>query len=389
MKKVSLLLVLVFAAITVSAQDSGFSTKAGRKATFARNGFFDNWFVGAGAGANMYFAKPDGDASFFDRPTLTANLQLGKWYNPYLGIRAKGTYGKIHTFANNATVMRTQKALTGEVDVMVNLMNYFGKYNEKRLYSLIPYVGIGAAYGGGYSIKSPGRATFGEQENQKSLTFNGGLINNFRITDKLSLAIELSAVILKDDFDRRIGGDWSYDLLGNASANLIYKLGSKTDFSEALLMDQGLIDDLNSQINRLRQENAKLSVPKECPKCPDPVTKVVEVNKGTGAFISNVVFFRIGSAVIDRNQEISIFNTAKYLQDNPSAKVKIVGYADKKTGTPSINEKLSEKRAKNVANALIKKYNIDSNRVTIEWKGDTEQPYAENAWNRVAIFFAE
>ena len=64
-----------------------------------------------------------------------------------------------------------------------------------------------------------------------------------------------------------------------------------------------------------------------------------------------------------------------------------MGY--KKTGTPSINEKLSEKRAKNVANALIKKYNIDSNRVTVEWKGDTVQPYAENAWNRVAIFVVE
>lgn len=389
MKKVSLLLVLVFAAITVSAQDSGFSTKAGRKTTFVQNGFFDNWFVGAGAGANMYFAKPDGDASFFDRQTITGNLQLGKWINPYLGMRAKATYGKIHTFADNATVMRTQKAGTVEVNAMWNLMNYFGKYNEKRVYSLIPYLGIGAAYGGGYSIKSPGRETFGEQEHQKSLTFNGGLINDFRITDKLSLAIELSAVILKDDFDRRIGGRRSYDLLGNASANLVYKFGGKTDFSEALLMDQGLLDDLNSQINRLRQENARLSVPKECPKCPEPTTKVVEVNKGTGSFISNVVFFRIGSAVIDRGQEISIYNTAKYLQDNPSAKVKIIGYADKKTGTASINEKLSEKRAKNVANELIKKYNVDSNRVTVEWKGDTVQPYAENAWNRVAIFYAE
>jgi outer membrane protein OmpA-like peptidoglycan-associated protein len=171
---------------------------------------------------------------------------------------------------------------------------------------------------------------------------------------------------------------------------LVFKVGKKTDFSEALLMDQGLIDDLNGQINKLRQENDRLrnqpakevikEVVKDCPKCPE-ATK--------GSFVSNVVFFRLGSANIDKNQEVSIFNTAKYLQDNPSAKVKVVGYADKKTGTPSINEKLSEKRAKNVANELIKKYNIDSNRVTVEWKGDTVQPYAENAWNRVAIFVAQ
>ncbi|GAB6120549.1 hypothetical protein JCM30204_16980 [Dysgonomonas termitidis] len=103
--------------------------------------------------------------------------------------------------------------------------------------------------------------------------------------------------------------------------------------------------------------------------------------------VETVFFSPKSSAIIDRNQKVNIFNTAKYLQDNPSAKVKVVGYADKKTGTPSINEKLSEKRAKNVANELIKKYNIDSNRVTVVWKGDTVQPYAENAWNEVAILF--
>lgn len=389
MKKVSLLLVLAFAAITVSAQTSGTSTEAGRKATFARNGFWDNWFIGAGAGANMYFEGQDGDASFFNRPTLTGNLQVGKWFNPYLGARAKGTYGKVHTFSNNATVMNRQKAATAEVDVLFNATNYFCKYNENRLYNFIVYGGVGGAYGGGYSLVSPGYTTHSQYENQKSLTFNGGIINNFRLSNRLSLAIELSAVVLKNDFDRRVIGDYSYDVMGNASANLVYKVG-KVGFSEAVLMDQGLIDDLNDQINKLRQENSKLASQLPCKACP-PAPKCPEVapQAAKASFISNVVFFRLNSATIDANQKVSIYNTAKYLQDNPSAKVKVVGYADKKTGTPSINQKLSEKRAKNVANELINKYNINSNRVTVEWKGDTEQPYAENAWNRVAIFFAE
>ena len=229
-----------------------------------------------------------------------------------------------------------------------------------------------------------------QHHDQKSYTINVGIINNFRFSERVSLAIELAANSVKDDFDKQIGGKHSYDYLANASASLVFKLG-KTDFSEAVLMDQGLVDDLNSQINRLRQENAKLAQrPEYCPTCPEPQTIVKEVQVGSGgAFKSNVVVFRIGSANVDSNQEISIYNTSKYLQDNPNAKVKVIGYADKKTGTASINERLSEKRAKNVANALIKKYNIDSNRVTVEWKGDTEQPFAENAWNRVAIFVAD
>ncbi|MFY9515265.1 MAG: OmpA family protein, partial [Dysgonamonadaceae bacterium] len=92
---------------------------------------------------------------------------------------------------------------------------------------------------------------------------------------------------------------------------------------------------------------------------------------------------------IDRHQHVSIYNTAEYLKQNPDAKVKIVGYADKLTGYPEYNWKLSEKRAKAVADVLINEYGIDSSRISLDWKGDTEQPYPQNDWNRVAIFFTE
>jgi outer membrane protein OmpA-like peptidoglycan-associated protein len=278
---------------------------------------------------------------------------------------------------------------------MWNVSDYLLKYNSKRLYSFIPYVGFAAVHA--WDFKNVAGQYYptnyvSPSAHQSSLAPEIGIFNNFRFSDRISLGIDISGALLKENTDKQVGGDWDYDVLANASASLVFKLGKKTDFSEALLLDQGLIDDLNNQINRLRQENDALrNAPKptvscpDCPKCPEP-KPVVEAAK---TFVSNVVFFRLGSAVIDKNQEVSIYNTAKYLQDNPGKNVKIVGYADKKTGTASVNLKLSEKRAKNVANALINKYNISSNRVKVEWKGDTEQPYAENAWNRVAIFFAE
>jgi len=384
MKKVSLLLVLVFAAITMSAQESGFSTKAGRNATFARNGFWDNWFIGVGAGGNMVIGDTNGDADLLNRITVAPTIQVGKWYNPYLGARVKFQGGSLHNFFNDATNMLHNKYFMGELDFMVDVTNYLGKYSETRVYSLIPYVGIGGAIGWDYKMN--GQTHPGGK--QRNFTINGGIINKFRFSNRVSLDIDISGALLKESFNH--GGSNTYDGLLGASASLVFKVGKKTDFSEALLMDQGLLDDLNGQINKLRQENDRLRNAKpDCPKCPEPQTIVKEVPVNKGSFVSNVVFFRLGSANIDKNQEVSIFNTAKYLQDNPNAKVKIIGYADKKTGTPSINEKLSEKRAKNVANALINKYNISSSRVTVEWKGDTVQPYAENAWNRVAIFYTE
>ncbi|MDR1501533.1 MAG: OmpA family protein, partial [Prevotella sp.] len=145
MKKVSLLLVLVFAAITISAQESGFSTKAGRKATFARNGFWDNWFIGFGAGANFVQGDSNKDADFLNRLTVAPTIQVGKWYNPYIGGRLKFQGGSLHNFQNNATDMIHNKYAAVEADVMWDVTNYLGRYNEKRVYSLIPYVGIGGA----------------------------------------------------------------------------------------------------------------------------------------------------------------------------------------------------------------------------------------------------
>ena len=38
---------------------------------------------------------------------------------------------------------------------------------------------------------------------------------------------------------------------------------------------------------------------------------------------------------------------------------------------------------------LVKKYGISRDRIKIDWKGDTVQPYAENVWNRIVLMSAE
>ena len=165
------------------------------------------------------------------------------------------------------------------------------------------------------------------------------------------------------------------------SAGLTFKLG-KTDFEVLEPMDYALLNDLNGQINALRAENDELSKrPVSCPECEEVVTNVVN------NYVDNVVYFRINSAKIDKNQQVSIFNTAQFMKEN-NVPIKVIGYADKKTGTGSYNMQLSEKRARAVAKELIDKYGISSSQITIEWKGSDVQPYNENNWNRVVIMSA-
>lgn len=55
------------------------------------------------------------------------------------------------------------------------------------------------------------------------------------------------------------------------------------------------------------------------------------------------------------------------------------------TGSKAYNMKLSLKRAENVANILVNTYGIRKDRLIIEAKGSTEQPYKDNQWNRVVV----
>ena len=60
----------------------------------------------------------------------------------------------------------------------------------------------------------------------------------------------------------------------------------------------------------------------------------------------------------------------------------------RKTGNPKINMTLSEKRAKNVVEALKAK-GIAADRIITSYKGDTVQPYQKPEENRVCICIAE
>lgn len=100
------------------------------------------------------------------------------------------------------------------------------------------------------------------------------------------------------------------------------------------------------------------------------------------------IFFALNSAKIQDDQQAKLVSLIEYLETHPAAKISITGYADVNTGNPKINSKLSEKRAVNVAEALKVK-GIAADRIKIDFKGDTVQPYATPEENRVSICIAE
>ena len=357
---------------------------------YLKNKASDNWFMSVAGGTNKYFSKGTKGEGVFDGLGWQGQIAVGKWVSPNWGGRLAVNVGQHEHFNTPNGKYVTDSFVHPHLDLMWNVTNTAVGYKADRVYNFIPYIGVGYIYGMDEDFKkvNPSGSVFSKQNQE--LTWNLGLINDFRFSNNFSIFVELTATALNGSFGNHYAvttpGKYEFDIIGQALVGLKFGLGGKQDFTKAELMDYNLINDLNSQINRLRAENENLSKrPEFCPECPE----VIPAPAAESVYVPNVVFFRINSATIDRQQQISVYNTAEYLKSNPNATVQIVAYADRQTGTPDYNMKLSERRAKAVADALTSQYSVDSSRISLEWKGDTEQPYAQNDWNRVAIFIAD
>lgn len=388
MKKISLLFLFVVIAGMIYAQDrEGYSTDIGRKTTFVKNSFGDNWFIGAGAGANIYFGDNDANATFFRRLTVTPNFQLGTWFSPYYGARVKLSGGtNIHTFNNDANIMSRQRYVSAELNFLWNVTDYLGHYNANRVYNFIPYVGMGWAYTWDYKNMPEG---FDVPHHVNSATVDLGMIHRFRFSERVALDIEMSGKLMRNKSDLRTDRK-GYDVLGTVSASLVFNIGGKATFSEAILRDQSEIDQLNNKVNAQRMEIERLAQRPAVVEQPEPTVVVKEVVREVSQEpVNNVVLFNINKTKVEPHQEVNVYNVAKYLRENPDSKVRIVGYTDKATGTTAINEKLSRERAQNVADLITGKYSIDRSRVNIQWEGQTNPPFNVDEWNRAVILYIE
>lgn len=347
------------------------------------------WFLGLYGGVQYGFgvsqSGPLAGASKFDyvgRLGESAGIALGRWHNPYFGTRLMIDWNRIsNPYAPQISEGKLQKAhsLNPHLDVMFDVVNYLSTYDAERTFHLVPFLGVG------YMATQKLFATeMLNEQNIKDMNFihsvsvNMGVNFDFRVCPCVTFNLAPSLAI-GNFFEGYTQKDEPMEFLPQLRAGLTFGL-CNDPFTAVEPMDYELLNNMQSEINDLRAQNAELSKrPVSCPECPEvePATIVNEL-------VESIVYFRIGSSTIEKNQYISIFNVAEFVKANKSP-ITVIGYADAKTGKSAYNMTLSEKRARNVANILVEKYGVPSELITIDYKGDTVQPYQTNAWNRVVI----
>ncbi len=95
-----------------------------------------------------------------------------------------------------------------------------------------------------------------------------------------------------------------------------------------------------------------------------------------GKISTNGILFDSGSANIQPQSMGIIRQIYQVMQQDAAIKLKVVGHTDA-DGDDNKNKELSEKRAEAVKSALVNIYNVTSDRLTTEGKGESE-PVGEN-----------
>lgn len=349
----------------------------------------DNWFMQMGAGMNLPMVEnylPDGT----EKRHITAayNVGFGKWMTPYLGWRISGLYGAIHW---DNEVYSKAKYVNANFDLMWDMFNSVGGVNSNRVFSIIPFVGLGGTYTWDFNDRSPAiRTSYGDKPNQWTLPVSAGLQMRFRLCRYADFFIEGRAQFYGDNFNNYAYGE-PVDVNITAIGGFTINFGGRNFKAYNPCGDLGYISSLNDQVNDLRASLAVCStaLAEAEAQLPCPEVKPTVVHKPAAptsdAILLSTVRFARNSAEITDAEMVNVYNVAEWLKENPKQNIVIKGYADEQTGTSDYNMELSRQRAQNVYDALID-YGINANRLSIQAEGSNTQLYDTNDWNRIVIF---
>lgn len=329
------------------------------------NDFKSNWFITLEAGANMHFSKHDGEDKFLNRIAPAGSIYVGKWFSPVMGVRVGVNVLPLRAISPSDDVVGArpyqpvgnyfhQKTLElGPVfDVMLNLTNWWCGYKADRVYNATLYGGAGC-----YWTWARGGAN-NDWENVSNKFFNlrAGLINSFRLSNRVQLSLDLRATALEGLHENVGDNTKSIDL--QAYLGFTYNFG-KSNWTAPVVPVCPEPENCDALRARLAAADARIAdLEKQLKDCLNrPVEKTVE--KGPVA----TIYYPIGVSRLTREDRNVLRAIANVMIDNPNQHYTLTGWADNYTGTEQINIRLRKNRVAGVEKEL-KKNGVPASQMT-------------------------
>ena len=332
-----------------------------------------------------------GEASFAELISPAAQLSATYNFHHAMGVRVglSGWQGKGSVVAADEIYRFRYGQLNA--DYVLDLASLIGGFKHDRVCSPYLFAGIGGAYGfdnkeaGELAPKYEGSLPY-YWENIPLVVGRFGAGVDFWVSKKVALGLEANGNFYSDKFNSKqatedLLADWQINLL----AGVTFRLGDNTRpsavYAAAVAAAEAAAAEAAAKAAAEKAAAEKAAAERAAKAAAE---KAAAERAAKAAENSDNVFFTINSTYIRKAEGEKLVKLADWMKANPDFNVALVGYADKETGTPAGNMKLSENRAKVVKERLVK-LGVPAERISTAFKGDTVQPFAENNKNRVVI----
>jgi len=414
MKKITLLACAcaLFLAPVVNAQEVQYVEDPAQGYIFNR--MQDNWFVQATGGVGVLMSYKDANMKLGKRFLAPkANLFIGKWFSPLLGVRIGGHFEQMKgatdlknvgaigyrtdmgdQMKDDARDLAGQKfnriGVTG--DVLFNVTNWICGYKPGRFYNATVYAGASTSWNF-YNDKADGTGSwkYGGANNgrdkwhDRNFALQAGLLNSFALGKHVDLLLDLRFDMIQEHIDN--WGHKTWNEYPSVQLGFAYKFG-KTEWNAPVVpVCPPVIDysaDLDNLRNKLAQANAKIqSLENALDDCKRKLKKCLEEPKGE-TIVNNIinedaplatVYFPRGKSYITPLQ-MEVVEAVSEVMNGEDKTYKLTGWADNWTGNDAINIKLRHDRVNNVKKALEDK-GIDGDRLDTETNNENH-PHAIN-----------
>lgn len=312
------------------------------------------------------------DAKMDKLITPVGAFSIGHYFTPSVGARLHVNGWQAKSGFNDLGYYKWNY-ITTDLDLLVNLTNLFSKTKTgSHPLNVILLGGIGLTNSwnndeaNAMAAANPGlNMPLVWDNNRLSHNIRAGLRLETNVTKPVGVSLEINANSLDDRFNSKMNDadDWQF----SAMLGISFRFGHKYKKPAPAVVE----------------EPAPVVAPEPKPE-PKIITVVDTIYKKVPVTLHEEKFYNIRESDAQaKNAQMD--RIADFLKTYPEANVTVVGYADKGTGNPTINKKYAQKRADAFKSDLVKKYNLDANRIVTDSKGDTVQPFAENDKNRCVI----
>ena len=379
MKKAILSCLMLMAGLSVSAQEQKGTTEYV---------FEPHWYIQIQGGAQYTTGETDFGKLISPNVQAAVGYNFSKALGARLAINAwqgKGGFDKDKFDLTTIGIDKQDYKFTyfaPSIDLTFNLSNIIAGFNPNRKFEFGAFIGGGVNFRSkcddAANIDAKWKVKYADvtdaskwtpmYENKSAvLPFaQAGLTADYKVSDKVSIGAEFNANILGDKFNFKNAGnpDSYFNLLLGAKIALGQTYSTK--FIPAPEPEIKYVEKIVEKI---------VEVPAE------PAVTAAEP-------LRRDIFFQINKTVIRDSEAQKVQDIVAYMNQNPTSKVMITGYADAGTGNDRINDRLAAGRADAVVKAL-KNAGIAESRISFDSKGARVQPFEDNDSNRVSICIAE